>query len=243
AGDEGHIRQPRAGGRPIPSARASTSAVPMQSRAACSECADTEGVEQSRLDVPITQPDSGPPLQNAIVCPTTIGRKPEIDSIRGLIDQLQAGRGATLLITGEAGIGKSRLVAEARAHATRPGARVLQGTSFELDGAAPYGPITDVFRTFLRDKTPQQALDDLGPGVFAVARLLPRVASWFPPDQSGIEKADSSPRQLLQGLLLALDQLIQVSPTLLVVEDIHWADEASLDLLLHLARSPPTHAL
>ena len=195
------------------------------------------GVEQSRLEVTLTPP------QNAMLCPKTIGREREIDNIRRLIDQVQVGRGATVLITGEAGIGKSRLVAEARAHALSRGIRVLEGAAFELDGAAPYGPITDVFRTFLRDRSPQHALDQLGSGIHAVARLLPSVATWLMAAHGAPEQADSSGQQLLQGLVMAFDHLVQVAPTLLVIEDIHWADEASLDLLLHLARSAPAQRL
>jgi DNA-binding CsgD family transcriptional regulator len=141
------------------------------------------------------------------------GRECEIDSIRGLIDQLQAGHGTTVLVTGEAGIGKSRLVAEARAHASSRGVRVLEGAAFELDGAAPFAPIADLFRTFQRLNAPAVTLH------------------YFAPDLRREE------------LLLAFDQLTQASPTLVVIEDIHWADEASLDLLLHLARSAPTQSL
>ncbi len=180
-----------------------------------------------------------------MLCPITIGRERELDRIRGLIDQLEAASasGTTVLITGEAGIGKSRLVAEARTYALSRGVHVLQGAAFEMDSAAPYGPITDLFRSLVRDSTPQQALDSLGAGAYAVARLLPGVASWFEPDQNAREQSDSSRSQLLQGLLLAFDRLLHLGPTLLVIEDIQWADEASLELLLHLARSAPTQAL
>src|SRR5262245_15174059 len=103
-------------------------------------------VQQSPLKVTLTPP------RNAMLCPTTIGRAPEIASLTRLVDELQAGSGMTVLITGEAGIGKSRLVAEARAYAASHGVHVLEGAAFELDDTAPYGPITDLFRGFLRDK-------------------------------------------------------------------------------------------
>jgi DNA-binding NarL/FixJ family response regulator len=198
-------------------------------------CADAAGVEQSRIDVTLTPP------QSAMVCPITIGRERELESIRRLIDQLQApsAAGTTVLITGEAGIGKSRLIAEARSYAMRRGVRVLQGAAFEMDGAAAYAPIADLFRSFVRDRTPQEVVATLGAGAYAVGRLLPGVASWLADSTGG----DRRYEQLLQGLLLAFEELVKRGPTLLVFEDIHWADEASLEVLLHLARSAPTQAL
>jgi predicted ATPase len=148
------------------------------------------------------------------------------------------------LVTGEAGIGKTRLVAEVRALASRRGLRVLEGSAFELDRALPYGPITDLFRTFLGSKPPQEALDELGAAVVALARLLPAVAAWLPRGADPLPaSAVDETQQTLQGLLLAFDRLIQGGPTMVVIEDIHWADEASLDLLLHLARSAAARPL
>src|SRR5437868_12285024 len=189
-------------------------------------------MEQSRVDVAFTQENVNPPLENVMVCPTTIGRAREIESLSRLIGQLSDGHGTTVVISGEAGIGKSRLVSEARSRAASHGVRILQGAAFELDRAAPYGPIADLFRAFFRGKSPRQTVDDLGPCVGTVGRLLPSVAAWMPSDQSALEleKAD---QQLLQGLIATCDRLIDQGPSLVVVEDIHWADESSLDLLLH----------
>jgi DNA-binding NarL/FixJ family response regulator len=184
-------------------------------------------------------------LENVMVCPITIGREREIQGLSGLIEHLKAGQGTTVLVTGEAGIGKSRLVAEARARAVSLGAGVLQGAAFELDRSAPYGAITDLLRTFVSGKSPQDVLDAFpaGPSVSAVGRLLPAVAAWLPSDQSPPSSGATEPQKLLQGLLLAFDQLLNTRPHLVVVEDVHWADEASLELLLHLARSAPARPL
>jgi predicted ATPase len=179
-------------------------------------------------------------VEHLTVCPTTFGREPQLRRVRQLVDQLLTGRGATVLVTGEAGIGKTRVVREARAEASTRGVRVLEGSAFELDHALPYGPITDLFRTFLASTSPQDALDELGPAIVPLARLLPALAAWLPP------RTDSpvdDKQQMLQGLLLAFDRLIERGPTLVVVEDVHWADEASLDLLLHLARSAASRGL
>lgn len=194
------------------------------------------------VDVAFTQMNTSPPLENVMVCPITIGRELEIDRLGHLIAQLQAGQGTTVLVTGEAGIGKSRLVGEARARALSLGVGVLQGAAFELDRSAPYGAITDLLRTFVAGKSPQDVLDAFpaGPSVSAVARLLPAVAAWLRPDQSS---GATEPQKLLQGLLLAFEQVLKNRPHLVVIEDVHWADEASLELLLHLARSAATRPL
>ena len=194
----------------------------------------------------LTQRDIGPPQPDVMVCPTMIGREREVESFSRLIEQLLAGRGTTVLITGEAGIGKSRLVAETRARTSSRGVRVFEGAAFELGGAAPYGPITDLFRTFLQGKSPQEALDELCPGpavTAAIARLVPAVAPWLPSDGRSLDTGTLEPQHLLQALLLAFDQLLASRPSLVIVEDVHWADEASLDLLLHLARSAPKRSL
>src|SRR5437879_3784978 len=73
-------------------------------------------------DVTFTQMNTSPQLEELMVCPITIGREREIERLGRLIEQLQAGQGTTVLITGEAGIGKSRLVAEARTRAVSLGA-------------------------------------------------------------------------------------------------------------------------
>ena len=82
----------------------------------------------------------------------------------------------------------------------------------------------------------------LGPGIVAVARLLPAVSAWLspeldPPSARAQPLSGLDSQQLLQRLLLAFDRAGQQGPTMIVIEDIHWADEASLDLWLHLARS------
>jgi DNA-binding CsgD family transcriptional regulator/tetratricopeptide (TPR) repeat protein len=183
-------------------------------------------------------------VEHPLICPTTFGRGAQLARLCQFVNHVLNGHGTTVLVTGEAGIGKTRVVGEARAEASRRLVRVLEGSAFELDRALPYGPITDLFRTFLASKPPQEALDELGPAVVPLARLLPAVAAWLP---QSTEPFPASPvdekHQTLHGLLLAFDRLIQRGPTMVVVEDVHWADEASLDLLLHLARSAAARPL
>src|SRR6266851_1954170 len=105
------------------------------------------------------QVETATSLDIPTVCPTTVGREPQLASIGHLLDQLVAGRGRTVLVTGEAGIGKSRVVSEARAMSATRGVRVFQGSAFEVDQTLPYGPVVDLFRTFLAAKSPEQAVE------------------------------------------------------------------------------------
>src|SRR5689334_18928334 len=89
------------------------------------------------------------PLDSPIVCPITVGRAPHLDAVERLLDRLLAGSGQTLLVAGEAGIGKSRLVAETRTRAASRGALVLQGQCFETDRSLPYAPFVDLLRGFV----------------------------------------------------------------------------------------------
>ena len=114
---------------------------------------------------------------------------------------------------------------------------MLQGSAFELDRALPYGPITDLLRAYVANKRPDELTDELGPALVPLARLLPAVAAWLAPDADPMASTGDQNHQMLQGLLLVFDRLIGRGPTMIVVEDVHWADEASLDLLTHLARS------
>lgn len=89
-------------------------------------------------------------LNPTILCPILIGRTAAIESVDRAISTLRTGAATThtLILTGEAGIGKSRLVAEAKTRADRQGLTVVQGQCFESDRALPYAPLIDLLRAF-----------------------------------------------------------------------------------------------
>ena len=82
-----------------------------------------------------------------VICPNTIGRTSERDALSELIIRTGSGQGQVALVSGEAGIGKSRLVAEAKAKAASEDFLLLQGTCFQMDNSYPYAPLLDMLRT------------------------------------------------------------------------------------------------
>src|SRR5437016_8429495 len=172
-----------------------------------------------------------------ILCPVLIGRGAELTALRLLVDQARSGKGQLVLLSGEAGIGKSRLVAEAKTYATAQGFLLLQGQCFPTDRSCPYAPLLDLLRSHLATSSPEQVDTDMGSLASALSPLLPDLL----PLPSGLPPLPPlDPEHEKRRLFAALAHLFlrpaTKQPALLVVEDLHWSDETSLDFLHYLAR-------
>lgn len=192
-------------------------------------------------------PSRSPPLstaaQNLALCPLFIGRSAPLEVLNELLQSARNQRGQTLLIGGEAGIGKTRLVAEARTLAAAQEFLVLQGACFAPDQQLPFAPLLDLARNFIATQSPQAlaaSLDAAAPELF---KLLPELANHVSPralppsPEPELEK-----KRLFQALLqFIIEGQNQDAPRLLVVEDLHWCDDASLEFLLYLARRIQAH--
>ena len=142
-----------------------------------------------------------------------------------------------LLLAGEAGIGKSRLVREMSAHAAEHGMQVFQGNCFEPDRTLPYGPLLDALRAVLRDYPAEALANELGTHAPALAQLVPELDAVLPPT-SARPRLDSEQekRHLFEALAQCFLRLAAQHPLLLVAEDVHWSDDSSLEFFLYLAR-------
>ena len=135
-----------------------------------------------------------------------IGRDAELARLRRVLNQARQGRGGVAAVIGEAGVGKSRLVAELAATAHADGTRVVVGRAYEMEGALPLGPWIDAMQ--------------LGQGG---------------PDLTAPGLADD-PLRLFETVAQFVARLASASPLLVVLEDLHWADETSLNLLAFISR-------
>jgi predicted ATPase len=137
-------------------------------------------------------------------------------------------------VGGEAGIGKTRLVAELTSRCARDGTRVLVGGCVPVgDGALPYAPIVEALRALLADLGASAVRDLVGPSWPELARLLPALGA---PDRIGLSDQAAQAR-LFELVLGLLGRLGEQTPLVLVVEDLHWADRSTRDLLAFLARN------
>src|SRR5438128_1164079 len=145
------------------------------------------------------------PLDRPVVCPVVVGREPYLESLRRSLTEAAAGRGRAVLVSGEAGVGKSRLVAEARRSAEDAGLRALQGNSFEPDRSLPYGPFLDLLRAFFGSRAPSEVVRLLGPEAPELTRILPEISRWLPE----VAAAPAlEPEQEKRRLFHALAQLV-----------------------------------
>jgi DNA-binding CsgD family transcriptional regulator len=160
-----------------------------------------------------------------------VGRDGELTRLLGLLDDARAGRPAHALISGDAGVGKTRLVAELAARAAERGFLVLSGRCAELGDSIPYLPLADA----LREGSTGPAAEPVAEALAArpvLSRLLPdRPAGPADGEISGLAQ-----QQLFGAVLGLLAELAADRPVLLILEDLHWADRSTRDLITFLSR-------
>ena len=142
-----------------------------------------------------------------------------------------------MLVVGEGGIGKTRLVAELAAGL--PGFDVLYGRCDEEE-IFPYGPWVDMLRSRLAGTGAEELAAALGSDTAALARLLPEIQEQGPQVGDALSAGDpeTERRLLFEAVTRVVCRLAQQRPLLIVIDDLHWADRSSLLLGRHLAREP-----
>src|SRR5690606_4158816 len=160
--------------------------------------------------------------------PVFVGRAGELARLSGALEAAAAGHPGTRLITGEAGIGKSRLVEEFLARARASDVLVLEGDCLPLgETGLAYAPFVAALRPLVRSLDPDRLDRLIGPGRAELAHLLPDLGppptrSKRPPDAS--LSATTARARLFEIMFGVLHRLAAERPLVLVLEDLHWAD-------------------
>jgi predicted ATPase len=166
--------------------------------------------------------------------PTFVGRIEELQALEAARRRARDGEPAVVLVGGEAGVGKTRLVTELIARCAADGTRVLAGGCVPVgEGALPYAPIVEALRILVAEAGVAAVRELVGPSWPELARLLPALGA---PDRGG-PPGQAAQAQLFELLLGLLGRLGEQVPLVLVVEDVHWADQSTRDLLAFLVRN------
>jgi DNA-binding SARP family transcriptional activator len=166
-----------------------------------------------------------------------VGREQEMRVLGELLEQAVQEQGSLVLLGGQAGIGKTRTAEELAVVAEAQGLPVLWGRCHEGDGAPPYWPWAELLRACVADRDPDVFLAEIGSGASELAQVVPEL--WpQPPERPAPTSVDPEVARfrLFEAVVQLLRHAAQAQPTVLVIDDLHWADKPSLVLLQFLTR-------
>ena len=167
-----------------------------------------------------------------------VGRSRELTTLLSTADAAASGAARLTLVGGEAGVGKSRLVTESAARLRDDGWLVLEGGSVALgDDGLPFGPIVEALRALVRDVDADRIAAAAGPSLPELVRLVPELGGAATEASLLTGQAEWLQVRIFEGILRLLGRLGDVTPVVLIVEDLHWADRSTRDLLAFLARN------
>jgi len=168
-----------------------------------------------------------------------VGRHAELERLNALLASVTSSEPfAAVLIAGEAGVGKTRLLAEFRASAEASGARYLAGACVALgEGARPYDPLVAALRPWLRTLDADDFSRIVGPAHSEVQRLVPDLVPTGEREGLAAPFAPSTQSGLFLQLLGMIERLSAEAPTVIALEDLHWADRSTRDMLHFLVRN------
>ncbi len=177
-------------------------------------------------------------LDKSVVCPILVGRENDLQLLDQSMAHAMEGRGQIVLISGEAGIGKSRLIKEIKSMGSEDKV-VLEGYCSQAESTHPYAPFLDMLQNFLATHSGEEIMRAFRLSAPQLVKLLPGL-SYYLPDIASDSNLTHDPKQEKQrtfhALVRTFTDLAQTQPLALIVEDLHWSDSTSLEFLLMLAR-------
>ena len=167
-----------------------------------------------------------------------VGRERELASMLGGLEDAASGRGGLILISGEPGVGKTRMADEVAAAADAKRMAILLGHCSEHDEAVAYLPFVEILENFVDRASNADTLRvALGEQASELARLIPKLKNILPelPPPLDLPPAQAR-RHLFNCFFDFVARIASQRPTLMILEDLHWADDSTLSLLDHLTQ-------
>lgn len=169
-----------------------------------------------------------------------IGRETVFTQLSRRYQQVRQAQPQGVLVVGEAGIGKTRLTCEFATWARTQGAEVLRGQAFEMGRRLPFQVVVDAIRPRVeQENAPEDLLDDLW--LSELSGLLPELRVRYPDLPSPNRDELTAKARLFEAMARLVDVLAHRSPLVVLLDDLHWVDEASLEVLHYLGRSWSSH--
>ncbi len=192
-------------------------------------------VPPRRASVPPTPTLQTMPVPAMLPSVPLIGRVTEYGRLIDAFRAAKLGHTQVVLLTGEAGIGKTRLASEFLGWAAAHGADVLQGRAFETGGQVPYQALVEALRSRVeQENAPDDLLSDTW--LAELARMLPELRDRYPDLPSPPLDEATARIRLFESVVRLLQALAEHEPLVLFIDDVHWADVASLDILHYAGR-------
>lgn len=167
------------------------------------------------------------------LCPILVGREEELSDLEdGLLSALR-GEGGVAVLGGEAGLGKTRLSQELVWRAQRLGCEVMSGACSQADLALPYLPFIEAVGNRLAMVDVEALKRELGPAAVELGRLFPQLSSGPAPPEADATQAKS---RLFEAMVSLLRAVAGDRGLLLVIEDVHWADPSTRELIDYMTR-------
>ena len=167
-----------------------------------------------------------------------VGRQREMGELKAALEDALSGRGRLVTLVGEPGIGKTRTAQELATYAGLRSAQVLWGRCYEEQGMPPYWPWVQAIRSYVREHEPDQLRSEMGAGAADIAEVVSdvkeRLPDLKPPPQ--LDSPEQARFRLFDSITAFLKSASQKQPLVLVLDDLHWADQPSLLLLQFVAR-------
>ena len=200
-----------------------------------------ESIDVAPMDVDATQKtprQQESPNADAFAAPEYIGMQRETRDLRAALEDTLSGRGRLVMLMGDTGIGKTRTAQELATYAGLRGAQVLWGRCYRESGMPAYWPWIQVIRSYVQVRDEDRLRSEMGAGAAEIAALVSEVRERIPGLEmpSSQEGPDQARFRLFDSIATFLKSASLQQPLVVILDDLHWADQPSLALLQFVTR-------